>query len=208
MSNAPFFVVGAIGLICLCRSRLGINVVAPMRKIHIIFFAATCCVGVGSSVYHMGPTNASLVWDRLPMTIALMAFFTFMVGERISHRVARRLFLPLLALGLISVGYWFWTEHGGHGDLRLYALVQFLPMLLIPLILMLFKPVYSHDAFLWLALGAYVLAKVAEGADRWIYSALGVSGHSVKHVVAAGGAYIFLRALRKRRNLSSDRIGG
>ncbi len=42
--------------------------------------------------------------------------------------------IPTLAIGIASVFYWQRTEAQGVGDLRLYALVQFLLMLIIPII--------------------------------------------------------------------------
>jgi hypothetical protein len=45
----------------------------------------------------------------------------------------------LLALGLFTIVYWIIGEHYGSGDLRGYLLVQFLPMLIMPIILLSFK---------------------------------------------------------------------
>jgi hypothetical protein len=45
-----------------------------------------------------------------------------------------------LFTGLASVAYWAWSEAQGVGDLRPYALVQFLPMLLIPVLLLTHRP--------------------------------------------------------------------
>ncbi len=44
-----------------------------------------------------------------------------------------------------SVWYWHFTESQGRGDLRPYIVVQFLPMLLIPAILLLFPARFSHS---------------------------------------------------------------
>jgi hypothetical protein len=64
-----------------------------------------------------------------------MAFPSAIVSECISIKIAVRLFLPLLALGIASVGYWYVSEVQGHGDLRAYVLVQLLPIALLPVIL-------------------------------------------------------------------------
>lgn len=51
----------------------------------------------------------------------------------------------------------------------------------------------------WLLLAAYVLAKVFEYFDGAIFSILRlISGHSLKHVVAAVGVLILLRAYNNR----------
>ena len=44
----------------------------------------------------------------------------------------------LLVAGIVSVAYWAFTESIGQGDLRWYALVQFLPILLTLVILLFF----------------------------------------------------------------------
>jgi hypothetical protein len=111
---------------------------------------------------------------------------------------------PLLALGLLSVAYWHFTEEAGHGDLRLYIIVQYLPMALIPLILLFFPSKFSHVRLIWALLGAYGLAKLLELADEPVFSLFHVvSGHTLKHLVAALGAYVFLHALRRRHLLDS-----
>jgi len=128
-----------------------------------------------------------------------MAFFTIIISEFISEKAGKQLFFPLLLFGLFSVGYWYVTELKGEDDLRLYVLVQFLPMLLIPLILLLFSPRFSHIALIWAALVAYLMSKIAEMTDEILYLSLaGVSGHSLKHLFAALSAYLFFLALQKR----------
>jgi hypothetical protein len=40
-----------------------------------ILFYATVLVSIGSTYYHWKPNDQSLVWDRLPMTIAFVSIF-------------------------------------------------------------------------------------------------------------------------------------
>ncbi len=88
----------------------------------------------------------------------------------------------------------------GRGDLRPYLLVQFLPMLLIPVILLWFPSRLQPDRYLWLMLLAYGLAKLLEWLDQPVFELLApVSGHSLKHLAAALGAYSFLLAVRRRQ---------
>ena len=90
------------------------------------------------------------------------------------------------------------------GDLRAYVLVQFLPIVLIPLILLLFNSRLNGNKYIWGVIGAYAVSKVMELFDAPIYSALGViSGHSLKHLIAAFATFIFYRALRNRQILSA-----
>jgi hypothetical protein len=201
VSNLPFFVVGWAGSVELAR-RVSPGALASLRAAYRWFFAGALLVAIGSAYYHLAPTDQSLVWDRLPMTIAFMAFFSVIIGEHISPRAGRLLLYPLLALGVVSVVYWHLSEEAGRGDLRPYLIVQFLPMLLIPLIMFLFPSRLSRAGLVWGALGAYGLAKLFELDDEWIYSfSQIISGHTLKHLAAAVGMYLLLVAIRQRRPL-------
>ena len=72
------------------------------------------------------------------------------------------LFVPLVALGVGSVLHWHYTETLGRGDERLYALVQFFPMIALPILLLWFPAGTSRTRDLFLALGFYAVAKVFE----------------------------------------------
>ncbi len=73
------------------------------------------------------------------MTVAFMALFAMVLSDRMSAHGARVLLWPLVLAGVASVGYWYWSERHGRGDLRAYGVIQFLPMLLIPLMLLFCK---------------------------------------------------------------------
>ncbi len=168
---------------------------------YLLFFAGVVLSGIGSSWYHLDPSNASLIWDRMPMSIAFMAFFSSVISETIDQKTGGRILAPLVALGLFSVAYWAWTESAGRGDLRPYALVQFLPVILVPLILVLYKPPRIYGASLWLLLFLYVGAKLFELFDRQFFVLTGtVSGHTMKHVAAGVGVTIVAGMLRLRKN--------
>jgi hypothetical protein len=198
VSNLPFMLVGFAGVWMLFKQRPP-GEVSELRIAYVVFFAGVALVSIGSGYYHLAPSNASLLWDRLPMTIAFMAFFAIIIGENISIKAGARLLWPLLLVGLFSVVYWHLTEQRGAGDLRPYALVQFLPMVLMPLILLLFCSPYDTNKWLWLAMGAYGLAKVLEYADVPIYESLGMSGHALKHVAAALTPLFILLGVYKRQ---------
>lgn len=198
-SNLPFLIVGLLGLAKVARGRYQ-GGLPSLRIAYGIFFVGVALVCFGSGYYHLAPSNETLAWDRLPMAIAFMAFVSIVIGEHINERVARLVLIPLIALGVFSVWYWDYTESLGRGDLRLYALVQFLSLLLIALIFWLFPSRLSGIGYLWAMFGGYALAKVLEELDGNIY-ALGqmMSGHALKHVAAAVGMYCFLVALQRRR---------
>jgi hypothetical protein len=201
-SNFLFLVAGALGIGYLLTHR-DAPLVPGLYGAYLLFFAGVFFVGIGSAYYHLRPSNATLIWDRLPMTITFMSLFTIILAEFVSVRAARWLFLPLLVVGVASVGYWHFSEQLGRGDLRWYGLVQFLPMLLIPVILLSFPARFSHARLYWAFLGLYALAKLFEFYDRPVYRVFpGISGHSLKHLCAATGCLVFLYLLKKRHTLT------
>jgi hypothetical protein len=201
VSNVPFLLVGWAGCAVLGK-RAPSGMLPALDIAYRCFFVGALLVAFGSAYYHLVPSNQSLVWDRLPMTIVFMALFSVIIGEHIDLRVARWLLFPLLVIGVASVVYWHWSEEAGHGDLRPYLVVQFLPMALMPLILLMFPSRLTHVRLIWGVLGAYVLAKLFELGDTWIYDLFRmVSGHTIKHLVAALGLYLFLMAIKNRRVL-------
>ena len=201
LSNLPFVIVGILGLQATLQMQPE-NEANRHRLHYTVFFVGFVLTGVGSAYYHLSPDNDSLVWDRLPMTIAFMAFFSSVVSELISERTGRTLLPVLVVVGVASVTYWAWTESTGRGDLRAYGLVQFLPILLIPLLLLLYptRPGYTRAV---LAMGAcYLLAKLFEHFDKEIFGSLQfVSGHSLKHVAAAVGGLFLIGLLRDSPSL-------
>jgi hypothetical protein len=178
-SNIGYLVVGLYGL-----TRTG-RVKSEFRTAYVTFCVAVMFVAVGSSYYHFAPSTQSLVWDRLPMSIGFMALIAIVLGERVSVRLARVLLWPLVIIGVASVFYWAWTEERGVGDLRPYALVQFLPIVLMPMLLLLFPGSRQSATWLWYTFAGYVAAKVAEQLDGPIHQAIGLSGHSIKHFVSS-----------------------
>jgi hypothetical protein len=204
LSNLPFVFVGVAGLV-LIGKRFFTKTATPVDPMYFVFFIGVLLTGFGSGYFHIEPNNATLVWDRLPMTIAFMGLFSAIIAERISLNVGRALCIPLLAFGIFSIWYWQWTEIHGVGDLRPYALVQFLPMVLIPLILWLFSPRYTRGYDFIITIGWYGLSKLSEALDKVIFSVGSVvSGHSLKHIFAAIGTYWILRMVFKREEITGS----
>jgi hypothetical protein len=190
VSNLPFALVGIYGLFR--TTRLASRSLWPG---YIAFCLAVIGVCVGSAYYHYSPSNPSLVWDRLPMSLAFMAVFALILGDRVNPALGRALLGPLLILGAASVFYWEWTESRGVGDLRPYALVQFLPFGLIALMLLIYPGNRASAAWIWRAMLMYFLAKLAEHFDVPIYRAVGLSGHTIKHLLSAVAVLFALFAL-------------
>jgi hypothetical protein len=190
ISNVPFALVGIYGLTQAPRL-----VSRSLWPGYIAFCVAVIGVCFGSAYYHYAPSTPALVWDRLPMSIAFMAVFTLVLGDRVNPALGRALLGPLLIIGAATVFYWSWTERHGVGDLRPYALVQFLPFFLIALMLWLYPGSRESTAWLWWSFLMYFLAKLAEHFDEPVYRAFGISGHTVKHLLSATAVLFALFAL-------------
>ena len=132
-----------------------------------------------------------------------MSLFASIIAERIHRQVGIYLFPVLLILGIGSVSFWHYTELQGLGDLRPYLLVQFFPMLAIPLILILFPSRYTRVRFLVQALGWYVLAKLFEHFDKPIFGLLQetISGHTLKHLASGVAVYSFFKYVKCRQKV-------
>ncbi|PCH63782.1 MAG: alkaline phytoceramidase, partial [Gammaproteobacteria bacterium] len=114
---------------------------------------------------------------------------------------------PLLIAGITSVIYWHFTELQGLGDLRFYAFIQFFPMLAIPVTLLCFHSRFNLTGGYWILITCYFLAKLFEHFDKDIYSFLvfTISGHSIKHMIAALGLYILLRGYEQRKQIELEK---
>jgi hypothetical protein len=165
VSNLPFAVVGLLGL----RAFRDL----PSR----VLFTGIFLVAFGSAWYHLAPDDARLVWDRLPMTVAFMSLLAIALGARTWTLAA------LVACGIASIVWWRVT-----GNLAPYVVIQFGPILIL-LILM----IGGRARGLWPVVLFYALAKVAELEDADVYSAIPLSGHTLKHLLASGATWFIFR---------------
>lgn len=195
ITNLPFLVIGSAGL-WFCFSRMRVDRLSGLRAIYATFFTGVTLIAFGSAYYHLDPSTRTLFWDRLPMSIAFMALLALVIGECGSMSWGRRLLAPLLMAGLAAVIHWAVSEQRGVGDLRYYLLVQFLPIVLIPLILLMFGAAWRGSGYLWAILVTYAVAKVAEQYDGALLEATGVlSGHSIKHLLSGLATFWMLPVL-------------
>ncbi len=209
ISNSAFLVSGAIGLLLLRHYRKTGSppIFAARREIrpYDVFFWAIALTSFGSAYYHLAPNNTHLVWDRLPMTFGFMSLFSALIMERIDREAGLQLLTPLIVLGVGSVVYWYWGSQRGGGDLRWYVDVQFYPMMAIPLIAYFFPSRYTEGRQIYAILIWYILAKVFELLDGSIFQLSGafLSGHTIKHLLAAGATLQVAWMLYRRRVLST-----
>ncbi|GJR82173.1 senescence associated protein [Tanacetum coccineum] len=222
ISNVPFFIVGVIGLIlCYYKNFFKLSLKGELCG-WTFFYIGVAAVGFGSSYYHLKPDDATLVWDRLPMTIAFTSIIAIFIIERVDERKGTYSIIPLLLVGVerffvflhyIPDGKEMVVEHLRRplplffDDLRPYAVVQFVPCIAIPVMAIILPPMYTHSTYWLWAAGFYLLAKVEEAADDTIYNWTHhiVSGHTLKHLCAAM-VPVFLTLMLAKRDILPERV--
>ncbi|CAO2196147.1 unnamed protein product [Urochloa humidicola] len=233
ISNTPFFFVGVAGLIlCHYKDYFRLSSQGELWS-WSLFFAGVTAVAFGSSYYHLNPNDATLVWDRLPMTIAFTSIMAIFIIERVDERAGAKSLAPLVIAGALSILYWrqvfsqvfrsysLWNISiaytpsiftvfslcSYYDDLRPYAVVQFVPCIAIPVMAIVIPPMYTHSSYWLWAAGFYLLAKVEEAADKPIYKWTHeiVSGHTLKHLCAAM-VPVFLALMLAKRTIETERV--
>lgn len=204
ISNGGFLIVGIMGLAFLRRRHTAgadLGFVERRERIpYIVFFLGVFFTCFGSAFYHWQPNDSTLVWDRLPMTLVFMSLLAATICDRISLRAGLWLLGPLILAGVGSVEYWRWR-----GNLWPYAAVQYFSLPLLGLMMPLFPSRYTRSGdLLWVA-ALYALAKVFEALDASIFAATRfISGHTLKHLIAAGAVFWVLVMLSHRTARSNE----
>jgi len=199
VSNIFFFLVGVVGLYKIfCTEKF--HLIKEVKAVYVMLFFGAAMIGLGSGYYHLSPDNETLVWDRLPMSIVFMALFSIIIVEFVSIRTGKWLFFPLLIAGISSVIYWYLTEKQGIGDLRFYVLVQFYPFVVIPVLLLCFRPLYTHVYAYWILFSLYGVSKIFEYYDGTVLEYSGfISGHTIKHILSALALGVLMVSYEKRQ---------
>lgn len=203
VSNLAILLSGLVGMLfvwrCYCSSTQQSFINKAACWPYFIVFFSVVMIGFGSAYYHWAPDNETLLWDRLPIALGVTALLAATLTERVSLRVGLWALPVLVILGGASVLYWYWTEQSGAGNLNYYIVVQFYSLLLIVLLSLFFPSHYTRGGEMYQVVALYAVAKVAETFDQQIYS-LGqvVSGHTIKHLLAAVAIYLIVRMLQKR----------
>lgn len=193
-SNVMFLLVGLVGLSAI-RTPAVRAMETAARHAYGLMFLGLVFTAFGSGYYHWAPSDARLVWDRLPMTVVFMPLLVATCAERLRWRSD----LPLLVLTLLGVGsvvYWKLSD-----NLLPYLLAQGGAILLILLALMLLPTPWTGRRLLFPALACYAVAFVCEKFDASIFRLTTgiISGHTIKHLAAAATFYFILRMLKQQQ---------
>lgn len=199
LSNLPFLAVGALGLhfvLCSWRVRNPATFSEPLAVWpYALLFAGVVLTAFGSAWYHAQPSDATLLWDRLPMALG----FAGLVAGTLMDRAPQRILLWLLAFAAVGAGsviYWHVS-----GNLMPYLVMQ-VGFIASALIATAFIPSsYTHANGVYAAAGLYVIALIFERLDHQVYGLLGglISGHTLKHLFACAAIAMVLSMLRARR---------
>jgi hypothetical protein len=76
-----------------------------------LFFAGVTAVGFGSSYYHLNPNDATLVWDRLPVSFFSSLYLMFALCSMESHSSYLCLVLRSPIVSLCAM----YQNHGNFG---------------------------------------------------------------------------------------------
>jgi hypothetical protein len=193
-----FLLVGLVGLAAM-RTPAVRAMETAARHAYGLMFLGLVFTAFGSGYYHWAPSDARLMWDRLPMTLVFMPLLVATCAERLRWRTN----WPLLVLTLLGVGsvvYWKLSD-----NLLPYMLAQGGAILLILLALALLPTPWTERRLLFPALACYAVAFACEKFDAQIFRlTTGIlSGHTIKHLAAAATFYFILRML-KQQELKTD----
>jgi hypothetical protein len=94
VTNLPFLAVALWGLRAFRSSTAFLY--RWERLAYAILLAGVALIAFGSGYYHWHRNSATLLWDRIPMTVAFMSLLAATIGERTTASAGRLLLLPLM----------------------------------------------------------------------------------------------------------------
>lgn len=156
----------------------------------------------GSMYFHLSPNTETLFWDRMPMTIGFSGVVITMLVDRLGiQRYFLAIAISIVIMSLSTVVGW----HLQWFSLRPYLIVQYGCLIFTFLTLLLTKSQWIQSSKIFFALSFYVLAKIVEAFDRAIFEFTNefVSGHTLKHLLAAVAIAFILHQFRKSFSKSS-----
>ncbi|WP_399678351.1 hypothetical protein [Xenophilus sp.] len=158
-----------------------------------LFFAGLLVTAAGSAFFHLQPDVHRLAADRAGMAVAFAGLVGLAVCERVSPRAGWATAWCTLAGGLLAAAVAAET-----GNVLPWALVQFGGMALVLAMALAPRVRGALGLNLGTVIACYAVAKLLEVGDHAIYEATAhlVSGHTLKHLVAALAALPVLAMVR------------
>jgi predicted membrane channel-forming protein YqfA (hemolysin III family) len=190
LSNLPLALAGIWGLVVMVQHELS----ASTRQAVAVFFAGLLLTSLGSAVYHWAPGAEFLVLDRLGMAVTFAGALSLAVAGRVSSAAARCTLGVVMVLALLSA-----VMPLTHGNMLPWLVVQYGGMALMVWTALQKQVPGALRVRLGLLIALYALAKAFELGDAAVFHTTGewISGHSLKHVVAALAAWPVIHAVRQ-----------
>lgn len=195
LSNLPFAIFSIWGLCLQANVHKAFQpYVGRESFVLTLFFVGLIFTAIGSMLYHLAPSDGTLLWDRAGMAFAFAGMLGVAASERVSARCGIWLGLAGLLAGVLSLLVWRQTA-----DVLPWMTLQFGSLIVI-LILAITRPTSkSLGVSLYAVVAWYALAKVFESNDHAIFEATGhwISGHTLKHLAASLAALPIIFAIQK-----------
>ena len=195
LSNLPFAIFGVWGLGLQANTRKAFQpYVGRESFVLALFFIGLIFTALGSMLYHLAPSDSTLLWDRAGMAFAFAGMLGVAASERVSARSGIWLGLASLLVGALALLVWSKTT-----DVLPWITLQFGSLILILVLAITHKHIKSLGVSLYAVVAWYALAKVFESNDHAIFEATGhwVSGHTLKHLAASLAALPIIFAIQK-----------
>lgn len=192
LSNLAFALAGILGWTALWQARRALSNV--QRAMAALFCTGLLLTSAASAWYHLAPDEIGLLMDRCGMAVAFAGLWGLAAADRVSERAGAWLGLAVLLLGPLAA-------RGAlpAGNVLPWAALQVAGLALVA-VLAFGRPRDAGLPIRWgLVLLAYAVAKLLELNDHAIFelTVQSISGHTLKHAVAALAAAPVIFALRQ-----------
>lgn len=192
ISNLAFTLVGFFGFYWIKKNE---NLSSEFAFLGNSLATSMLLVSIGSAFFHYIPSVESLFWDRVPMVLGFISLIGLLVADRVNRKLGVKTFCILFILSVVTLALW----RLNYLDLRPYLIIQFGSLLFVVLIIMLKARGSISNKAIWVTFAFYILAKLFESADRFIWNLTGfISGHTLKHLFAAAAMFLLLKTFRRK----------
>lgn len=194
VTSIPLVVAGMLGLRHAHNNREESFTAAGLP--FLVFAFSLILAGTGSIWYHCFPSPANLLWDRLPIALALASLACAFANVYPGSLCGTKLLGPAVVTALASVMIWNWTRVRGHEDLVPYAIVQFAAALFVGYVSLVKWPDAAASRTLKSALAWYAAGRILEGVQGALYQKIGFDyAHPIKHVLISIACFLMVAAL-------------
>ena len=191
LSNLPLGLAGLMGLLMLRGKQMS----PPTRQAMAVFFGGLICACLGSSGYHWAPNASGLMLDRLGMAVTFAGALALALAERVGPTAAKLALPVMLASAALSAALAYTL-----GNVLPWGVVQFGGMALIAWAAWQPRLDDALGVSFTVLIGLYAVAKLCELNDAALFHLSGewISGHTLKHLVAALAAWPVIATLLRQ----------